>query len=189
MSPFEPCNFYTCFCECVLSDSVCNPWTVACQAPLSTGFSTQEYWGGLPFPPPGDLSNPGIKPASPALAGRYFPAEPPGKWLSKFSCLAIFSSSLSENRFPLVKNQKINVFTTCISKHHITNTLGSNICSIINYYFIIGVRPFFLNLSSVTTSITDLPCLLKWHPAHFLSVPFWGRMKGLYPGPTLYSYN
>ena len=40
---------------------------VACQAPLSMGFSRQEYWSGLPFPPPGDLSDPGIEPESPAL--------------------------------------------------------------------------------------------------------------------------
>ena len=40
-------------------------WTVAHQAPLSLGLSRQEYWSGLPFPPPGDLPNPGIKPASP----------------------------------------------------------------------------------------------------------------------------
>ena len=47
------------------------PWTVACQTPLSMGFSRQEYWSGLPFPPPGDLPDPGTKPASlmsPALA-------------------------------------------------------------------------------------------------------------------------
>ena len=42
------------------------PWTVACQAPLSMGFSRQEYWNGLPCPPPGDLPNPGIKPRSSA---------------------------------------------------------------------------------------------------------------------------
>ena len=40
------------------------PWTVACQAPLSTGFPRQEYWSGLPFPTPGDLPDPGIEPAS-----------------------------------------------------------------------------------------------------------------------------
>ena len=45
------------------------PWTVACQVPLSMGFSRQEYWGGLPFPSPGDHPNPGIEPVSPALAG------------------------------------------------------------------------------------------------------------------------
>ena len=159
----SPASIHVSVSVCSVTQSA-TPWTVTCQAPLSMGFSTQEYWGGLPFPPPGDLPNPEIKPvspASPSLAGRYFTAEPPGKWLSKFSCLAIFSSSLTENGFPLVKNQKINVLTSCISRHHTTDTLGSNICSIINYYFIIGVRPFFLNLSSVTTSITDLPCLLK----------------------------
>ena len=43
------------------------PWTVACQALLSKGFSRQEYWSGLPFTSPGDLPHPGIKPGSPAL--------------------------------------------------------------------------------------------------------------------------
>ena len=43
------------------------PWTVARQAPLSMGFSRQEYWSGLPFPSPGDLPDPGIKPGSSAL--------------------------------------------------------------------------------------------------------------------------
>ena len=43
------------------------PWTVAYQAPLSMGFSRQEYWSGLPFPSPGDLPNPGIEPGSPVL--------------------------------------------------------------------------------------------------------------------------
>ena len=57
-------------------------WTAARQAPLSMGFSRQEYCSGLPFPPPGDLLKSGIKPASPtspALAGGPFTAEPPGK--------------------------------------------------------------------------------------------------------------
>ena len=48
------------------------PWTVAHQAPLSTGFSRQEYRSGLPCPSPGDLPDPGIQPVSPALAGRFF---------------------------------------------------------------------------------------------------------------------
>ena len=51
-----------------------NPWTVAHQAPLSMGFSRQEYWSGFPCPPPGDLSDPGIQPPSLmyGLAGRFF---------------------------------------------------------------------------------------------------------------------
>ena len=45
------------------------PWTVARQAPLSMEFSRQEFWSGLPFPPPGDLPDPGIKPESPVSLG------------------------------------------------------------------------------------------------------------------------
>ena len=57
-------------------------WTVACRASLFMGFSRQEYWTGLPHPPPGNLPDLGIKLASltsPALAGRFFTTEPPGK--------------------------------------------------------------------------------------------------------------
>ena len=67
-----------CVCMCSVTKScstLWTPWTVACQAPLSMGFSRQEYWSGLPFPSPGDLPNPGIKftsPESPALASRFF---------------------------------------------------------------------------------------------------------------------
>ena len=55
--------------------TLATPLTVACQAPLSMGFSRQEYWSGSPCLPPGDLPNPGIEPASlmsPALAGGFF---------------------------------------------------------------------------------------------------------------------
>ena len=55
---------------------------VACKAPLSMGFSRQEYWSGLPFPTLGNLPDPGIEhtsPVSPSLAGRSFTTEPPGK--------------------------------------------------------------------------------------------------------------
>ena len=50
-------------------------WTIACQAPLSMGFSRQEYWSGLPFPSPGDLSDPGIEPRSPALQADSLPTD------------------------------------------------------------------------------------------------------------------
>ena len=53
--------------------------TVALQTPLSMGYPRQECWSGLLFPPPGDLSNPRIEPASPASAGGFFTTEPPGK--------------------------------------------------------------------------------------------------------------
>ena len=54
------------------------PWITAHQAPLSMGFSRQEYWNGLPFPPPGDLPDPEIELISPALEGAVFAIEPPG---------------------------------------------------------------------------------------------------------------
>ena len=66
----------------IMSDSFVTPWTVARQASLSMGVSRQEYWSGLPFPPPGDLSNPGNKPVylmSSALAGGFFRTAPPRK--------------------------------------------------------------------------------------------------------------
>ena len=62
-----------------MSNSSATPWTVAPQAPLSMVFPRQEYWSGLPFPPPEDLPDPGIEPMSPALADRFFTTEPPEK--------------------------------------------------------------------------------------------------------------
>ena len=64
------------------------PWTAALQAPLSMGFCRQECWNGMPCPPPGDLSKPGIEPASlisPALAGGFFTPSAPGKLRTTWS--------------------------------------------------------------------------------------------------------
>ena len=55
--------------------TLCDPWTIAHQVPLTLGFSRKEYWSGLPFPSPGDLPDPGIELASlatPPLAGGFF---------------------------------------------------------------------------------------------------------------------
>ena len=59
------------------------PWTIACQTPPSMGFSGQEFWGGLTFPSPGELPDPGIEPGSLALQADALPSEPPGKPLNK----------------------------------------------------------------------------------------------------------
>ena len=72
------------------SDPFVIPWTVACQVPLSVGFPRQEYWSELPFPSPGNLPDSGIKPASPALVGRFFTTEPSGKPLMLL-CVAPYS--------------------------------------------------------------------------------------------------
>ena len=72
-----------CLYVCVPSCSVVSDWatlrTAACHAPSQRRFSRQEYWSGLPCPPPGDLPNPGIRPGSPALQADSLPAEPSGK--------------------------------------------------------------------------------------------------------------
>ena len=68
--------------RCLVTKScltLATPWTVACQAPLSVGFSKQEYWSGLPFPSPGDVPDPGIEPGSPALQANSLPTELWGK--------------------------------------------------------------------------------------------------------------
>ena len=65
-----------------MSDPSATPWTVASQAPLSMGFSKQEYWSGLPFPFPGNLPSTGIEPLSPmspALQADSLPTQPSGK--------------------------------------------------------------------------------------------------------------
>ena len=84
-------------CNCVRFFAT--PWTIAYQAPLSMEFSRQEYWSGLPYPSPGDLPDPGIKPTSLgslALAGGFFTTVPPGRPI-----LLIRYTQIKENRLQL----------------------------------------------------------------------------------------
>ena len=78
--------------------------SVAHQAPLSMGFSKQEHWSGLPFPPPGDLPDPEMEPAYPVTpAGRFFIIEPPrSPWLHQ-RALQVYNM---ENYIPLNENQR-----------------------------------------------------------------------------------
>ena len=87
-----------------MTNSFVTLWTVAHQAPLSMGFPRQEYWSGLPYPTPGDLLDPGIKPASPALAGGLFTTEPPRK-------LTLVHGTLQNNE---LRNQRIFFFRSKI---------------------------------------------------------------------------
>ena len=94
------------------------PWTVAHQTLLSMVFSRQEYWSGLPFPTPGDLPNPGIKPMSsmsPKLSGRFLTIVPPGK--------PVASSYLGYN----------DLFLCSLVVHHVSDhsDWGSKIVSIL----------------------------------------------------------
>ena len=81
-------------------------WSVACQDPPSFRFSRQEYWSGLPCPPPGDLPDPGIEPTSlmsPALAGRFFTTRITWKihYLSEFTQTYVIESMMPSNHLTL----------------------------------------------------------------------------------------
>ena len=96
-----------------MSDSFVTPWTVACQAPLSMGYLKQEYWSELPFPSPGHLPDPGIKPMFHASADGFITTETPGKpnhW--------IFSKSISLLRLQAPPGQWL-----CL--YHLWSVMGS----------------------------------------------------------------
>ena len=91
---------YVCECVCVcVCMCVCKSlshvalfvtlWTVACQSPLSMGFSRQEYWSGLPFPSSGDLPNPGTEPWSHTLQADSFLSEPLVKPICMYVCMYV----------------------------------------------------------------------------------------------------
>ena len=93
------------------SITLCNPWTVACQAPLPMEFSRQEFWGGVPFPTLWDLPNSVIKPASlasPALAGGFFTTAPPGKPIYRVSECNAFSEKNTGRTSAQVDSKVVN---------------------------------------------------------------------------------
>ena len=73
--------------SCSVVSNSATPWTITGQIPLSMEFSRQEYWSGLPFPSPEDLSNPGIEPGSPELQADSLLSAPPGKPLKLYVIL------------------------------------------------------------------------------------------------------
>ena len=87
------------------------PWMVARQAPLSLGFSRQEYWSGLSFPPPGRLPNPGIEPRSPALQTDSLPAELPGNPPSSIPCYKVHKYPISFPNSVLFPYHTINALS------------------------------------------------------------------------------
>ena len=85
----------------VVSDSA-TPWTVARQAPLSMGNLQARIWSAVPWPPPGDLPNPGIEPRSPALQVDSLPSEPPEKPKNT----GVGSLSLLQGIFPILESNQ-----------------------------------------------------------------------------------
>ena len=116
-----------CVCVCMRAQLLSHiqlfvtPCTVACRAPLSMGFSKREYWGGLPFPTPGDLPDPGMEPVSPALAGEFFPSEAPGKpaWLTCLLSPSLLLRSSYNTTFGAQTATKVSSSSLCI-KHIVT---------------------------------------------------------------------
>ena len=127
------------------------PWTVAYQFPPSMGFSRQECWSGLPFPSPGDLPDPGIKPGSPALQADALLSEPPGKQgqkesvayfsplsnsISLFLSLSLFFFWLcfkSSNLLNLLIHLSVTL-TNFISTYYMPRTVLSTGCKMMNVY-------------------------------------------------------
>ena len=115
-----------------MSDSFVTPWTISHQAPLSMGFSRQEYWSGLSLPPSGDLPNPGIEPASlasPAWQVDSF-TEPPGKPLI---CFRKKLTSLNHTFLPLciyteMTDQQLNGLVPSLLKSNTVMLVSAEIC-------------------------------------------------------------
>ena len=128
---------YMCACSVVLDSAT--PWTVACQAPLSMGFSRQENWNGLPFPSPGDLPHSGIKPvfpASPAMQAHSFTTGPLGK--SILIGLFIFLCS-SCNSYLYILN------TSSLSDIRFTNTVSHSVgCLFTLFILLFSARKFWV---------------------------------------------
>ena len=147
------------------------PCIVACQAPLSKGFSRQEYWSGLPFPSPGDLLDPGIQPMFPAFAGRFFTTEPLGKphtvyqdsfLLKVFHWLPAVYGSLSSN-VSIWSTHFLSSDTSFISCLFLVSTLHLNYTQLLSCLLaliLLAFDPLFLGMSL-------LPCL----PTKLLFLP------------------
>ena len=87
--------------------TLCDPMDCTRQAPLSMGFSREEYWGGLSFPSPGDLLEPGVEPLSPALASKFFTTEPSGK---PYGCFCDKTTEVNNSNRDHVTHTAKNVY-------------------------------------------------------------------------------
>jgi len=116
------------------------PWTVDYQPPLSMEFSRQEYWSGLPFPSPGYLFNPGIKPRSPALQADALPFEPPGKTYDLGNAGNLISGSSSFSKPNLdIWNFLVHITQETSMhdfKHDLTSMGNEYDCPMVSIFFI-----------------------------------------------------
>ena len=138
-------------------------WTVAPQAPLSMGFSRQEYWSGLPFPPPGDRPNPGIEPSrsltSPALAGGFFTTAPHGSQLKGRPRLGF-----CPRRWLPVSPPRFSLYTICLI------VIASSL-SFFFFFFLILLRFLPCHWESL-----DSAGSLIWNPGRSSSLSQWAQL-------------
>ena len=121
------------------------------QGPPSMGFSRQEYWGGLPFPSPGDLPNSGMEPRSPALQADALPSEPPGK-LPDFP---------QKNSFKMLPSSPINRNNPLISEYYRALEIKKEYSSCIYICIYLYTHiPFFLNHYSLIFPIIEIIWIL-----------------------------
>ena len=130
--------------ECMCAQScltLCDPWTVAHQTPLSMKFSRQEYFGGLSFPSSGELSSPGIEPVSPSLPGRFFfflltiPLEKPVKSMNQVKLDVVKQEMARLNTDSLgiseLKRMAMGEFNS--DNNYISSTVGKNLLEEMEY--------------------------------------------------------
>ena len=104
------------------------PCTEACQAPLSLELSRQKYWSGLSCPPPGDLSNPGMEPGSPALQADSLPLAPPGKPTTR-EATAVRRPRITTREEPLLGAARESVCAAMQTQH----SQNEHFLKLINY--------------------------------------------------------
>ena len=127
-------SYSVCVSCSVVSQLFATPWTLAHQSALYTEFSRQEYWSGLPFPSPGDLPDPGIKPGFSALQAYSLQSEPPGKPILFQSPASISYYVIALGRYDFVVIRKGG--KTCVFyKHSFTSDLRSMPCEVRNYHW------------------------------------------------------
>ena len=144
------------------------PWTIACQAPLPMRFFGQEYWNKLPFPPPGDFPDPGIKPTSPvspALAGGFFTTET--TWKAPVWSIVLVKSSISLlifclNVLYIIESRVLEISIIFVLSNSFFNSVNSNFCHLfrssyvrcrhICYYYLILMSWTFYYYMSLCSS-------------------------------------
>ena len=179
---------------CVLScvGLFTTPQTKVHQAPLSLGFSRQEYWSGLPFPSPGDLSHPGTEPASPALVGGFLTTS------ATWEALQVICSALNPHRLiiPGPRHGRIlsflkTDFAACVLPTSLRRLFG--ISEILYIKFQIKISPNSLCIHSIVCPSQILSHTLAHDPVLYRdlddTVPFKTSIRKIFQKAPHNSYN